>query len=155
MNLDYDVIICIGVALLCILIAIAPRGKKREFIARQFLTENEMEFLSRLERAAPELRFHAQVSMGAVLEAAIPRQQDVTAHMRARGKFSQKIIDFVAQSKRTGDIVAIIELDDRTHDLEKDRKRDEMLFEAGYNIVRWDSRAKPQTKEIRDTLLSL
>jgi very-short-patch-repair endonuclease len=45
--------------------------------------------------------------------------------------FSQKIVDFVAQRRSDGSIVAIIELDDRTHGSEKDAPRDEMLKSAG------------------------
>ena len=67
--------------------------------------------------------------------------------------FSQKIVDFVAQQRSDGAIVAVIELDDRSHDGEKDARRDEMLKSAGYRIVRWNSRSKPDAHAIRETLL--
>jgi very-short-patch-repair endonuclease len=66
--------------------------------------------------------------------------------------FSQKTMDFVAQSRRDGSIVAIIELDDRTHDMEKDSKRDTILATAGYRIVRWNSKTKPDAAAIRARL---
>jgi hypothetical protein len=155
MQLDKNILIGAAIAFIFLVLALMSRTKKQEFVAKKFITDNESEFLNRLERAVPELRFHAQVSMGAVLDAAVPWHQNARENMRVRGKFSQKIIDFVAQSRKTGEIVAIIELDDRTHDAEKDRRRDEMLYEAGYNVVRWDSRAKPQIKEIREVLVDL
>jgi hypothetical protein len=125
-----------------------------KFKQKTLLTANELEFLSRLEAAAPELRFFPQVAMGALLDPAVPRS-DGKAYFRLRGMFSQKIVDFVAQRRSDGSIVAIIELDDRTHDSGKDAKRDEMLQSAGYRIVRWHSKTKPNAAEIRTELYSL
>ena len=119
--------------------------------AKRLLTDNEFEFLARLEAACPELRFHAQVSMGAVLEPSVPRS-DRKAFLRVRGRFAQKIIDFVAQDRNSGDVVAIIELDDRTHNTEKDAKRDDLLQSAGYRTVRWDAKNKPNAVAIRAML---
>jgi very-short-patch-repair endonuclease len=42
---------------------------------------------------------------------------------------------------------------DRTHDSAKDEKRDAMLREAGYAIVRWHSKSKPNSTAIREKLL--
>lgn len=147
----------VGLALVAIAVLKAkasaqPAGQASQFKAKALLTPNELEFLLRLETAAPELRFHAQVSMGAVLDAAVSRRDDPKAHMSARGKFSQKIIDFVAQRRDDGSIVAIIELDDRTHSADKDSRRDAMLQEAGYKIARWQSRNKPDAASIRREL---
>ena len=50
---------------------------------------------------------------------------------------------------------AIVELDDITHDIEKDRLRDEMLEGAFYNTVRWHSRKKPSKAEIHKTIKDL
>lgn len=122
-----------------------------KFKQKTLLTPNELEFLGRLETAAPELRFFPQVAMGALLDPAVPRS-DGKAYYRLRGMFSQKIVDFVAQRRSDGGIVAIIELDDRTHDSGKDAKRDEMLQSAGYRIVRWHSKTKPDVAAIRAEL---
>jgi hypothetical protein len=121
------------------------------FKAKPMLTPNEIEFLNRLEAAAPELRFCPQVAMGAVLNPNVQRQDK--AYMSLRGKFAQKIIDFIAQNRRDGSIVAIIELDDRSHDSDKDEKRDAMLVSAGYRIIRWQSKNKPDAATIRKQLL--
>jgi very-short-patch-repair endonuclease len=125
----------------------APRFKRKAL-----LTPSEAEFLARLEAAAPELRFCPQVSMGALLEPAAAKS-DRSAYYRARGMFSQKIVDFVAQSRTDGSVVAVLELDDRTHDAGKDAKRDAMLESAGYRVVRWSSKAKPDAGAIRARLL--
>ena len=126
---------------------------KDRFKAKLMLTANELEFLSRLEGAVPELRICPQVAMGAILDPDVPRSDGKT-YMRLRGMFSQKIIDFVAQDRKTGAVVAIIELDDRTHNSDRDAKRDAMLTGAGYKIVRWQSKAKPDASAIRAELIN-
>jgi very-short-patch-repair endonuclease len=121
------------------------------FNPRPLLTPNELEFLGRLEAAAPELRFHAQVALGSLVE---PRaERGSRAWLAMRNAVSQKVVDFVAQRRNDGSIVAIIELDDRTHEAWKDLKRDEMMASAGYRTVRWQSRKKPDREAIRSALL--
>jgi hypothetical protein len=127
-------------------------GTEAKFKAKALLTPNELEFLARLEAAAPELRFFPQVAMGALLEPAVPRS-DGKAYYSLRGMFSQKIVDFVAQRRVDGSLVAVIELDDRTHSVDKDTRRDEMLVSAGYKIVRWNSKNKPDAATIRAQLI--
>ena len=127
-------------------------GTRTAFKRKTFLTSNELEFLGRLEASTPELRFHAQVSMGALLDPVASRK-DGKEYFRARGMFSQKIVDFVAQRKADGSIVAVIELDDRTHDSDRDGRRDAMLSSAGYKVVRWKSKSKPDADAIRAELL--
>ena len=122
-----------------------------QFKAKPMLTPNELEFLGRLELAMPELRFCPQVAMGALMDPAVPRQ-DGKAYFRLRGMFAQKIVDFVAQNRGDGSVIAVIELDDRTHDAGRDAKRDAMLGSAGYRIVRWNSKTKPDAAAIRAAL---
>lgn len=122
-----------------------------KFKPKPLLTSNELEFLARLEAAMPELRFFVQVAMGALIDPAVARS-DSKAYYRLRGMFSQKIVDFVAQNRENGSIVAVIELDDRTHDTGKDAKRDAMLTSAGYRIIRWHSKTKPDAAAIRAQL---
>lgn len=124
-----------------------------KFKAKALLTDNEQEFLGRLEAAAPELRFHSQVAMGALLDPDVSRKNNGKEYFRLRGMISQKIVDFVAQNRETGAVVAVIELDDKTHSNEKDAKRDAMLASAGYRIVRWNSKAKPDLAAIRAELV--
>jgi len=47
-----------------------------------------------------------------------------------------------------GAMVAIIEMNDCTHDGEKDVKRDTLLTSAGYCTVRWQPKTKPETATI-------
>lgn len=147
------VVVGMGAAVLAVAKAklAAKGGANAKFKAKALLTANELEFLGRLETAMPELRFCPQVSMGALLDPAVSRS-DGKAYYRLRGMFSQKIVDFVAQRRIDGSIVAIVELDDRTHDAANDSKRDSMLVSAGYRVVRWNSKAKPDAAAIRAQL---
>lgn len=153
------VVLCV-MALAVVVLLLAAKAKSRtrgsasrRFKAKTFMTPNELEFLQRLETAVPELRFHAQVAMGALLSTETAKQENPREHMSSRNMFSQKIVDFVAQHKSTGEVVAVIELDDRTHSSAKDESRDAMLREADYKIVRWQSKSKPDRLAIRELLL--
>lgn len=130
----------------------AGKAGSLDYKARSMMTANELEFLERLESAAPELRFHSQVAMGAIVEPNTSRRENGREYMRLRGKVAQKVVDFVAQDRKNGKIVALIELDDKTHQSEKDAARDAITAAAGYKTLRWNSRKKPDANEIRSSL---
>jgi len=109
------------------------------FAPKRLMTENEREFYARLRSALPDLDVCPQVSMGALLDA---------PSLRDRNIFSQKIVDYVLYEPMSGRVVAVVELDDRTHDRVLDALRDEMLIGAGYRVLRWDSTDKPVRSEI-------
>lgn len=111
--------------------------------ARRLITPNELEFLRRLRRALPEFEVLPQVSMGALLDADLP-----AGHPRIwtiRRMFSMKMVDFVICEPTSLQVVAVVELDDQSHDekYEKDAHRDLLLASAGIATLRWESRAKP------------
>jgi hypothetical protein len=123
---------------------------KPKVVAKKFMTPNEIEFMGRLRRALPGLEVLPQVSMGALLDLNLsPNHPEYWA---IRSTFSQKIVDFVVCAGPKWSIVAVVELDDRTHDskTDKDLKRDRLLLSAGIKTVRWDSRKKPSTTQISD-----
>lgn len=115
--------------------------------AKQLLTENEKEFFHRLKRALPGYEVFPQVAMGSVLAPNVDRGD--RRYHQIRGTFSQKIIDFLICDGETLKVVAIVELDDRTHNAERDEKRDAMLKSAKYRVLRWHSKKKPSEAEIR------
>ena len=69
--------------------------------------------------------------------------------------FSQKIVDFVAQDRATGNIVALIEVDDRTHNPLRDARRDAMTAGAGYATIRIPGSVRPTFHEVRDRVAAL
>lgn len=126
-------------------------GRGKRYAAQPLLTPNEVEFFHRLKRALPGMEILAQVAMGALMVPAVPRSS--RDYLRIRGTFAQKYVDFVICHPRTMEVMALVELDDVTHVAAKDSKRDAMLREAGYRVVRWQSKSKPTEMEIARAIL--
>lgn len=134
-------------------------GKSLRYKSKPLLTANEKEFFLRLKRALPNHIILTQVSMGQVMQPAVSRQTKPNkdkseSYMSIRGTFAQKSIDYVVCNEEL-EIVAIVELDDKTHSSDKDGKRDAMLEEAGYKILRFNSKKKPTEAEIASKLEEL
>lgn len=147
----------LAVALIAVLIVFAfvaqlLRNRSLLRVAQKpILTPNEIEFFGRLRTALPELAIFPQVAMGALLKPAASGKD----YHRIRGTFAQKIIDFVICDPNTLEIIVLVELDDRSHDPQKDAKRDQITGAAGYKTIRWQSKKRPEPDEIRQTVLSL
>lgn len=110
---------------------LSPKPKVR---SKTFLTKTEREALRHIEAALPWCRIHAQVAMGALVQPLSNLSR--SNFQRERVKFSQKIVDFVAEDRSSGKIIFLIELDDRTHDVCRDAKRDRITAVAGYRTIR-------------------
>ena len=110
------------------------------------LTENEKAFFLRLQRALPGFHVFPQVSFAAFLtvDGRLLQQEG----WAVRSKFNKKIVDFVVCTRGTLEVVALIELDDRTHSASANRRRDEMTQAAGYRTFRFPSKEKPTEAEI-------
>jgi Protein of unknown function (DUF2726) len=113
---------------------------------KPLLTANEAEFFRRLQRALPGFHVFPQVSFAAFLTD--DGQLSRNAKWTLRAKFDRKIADFVICERGTLKIVAVVELDDRTHDARADRQRDAITRAAGYQTIRYQSRQKPSESEI-------
>ena len=134
---------------LVLLLRPAPRPVGFRVRRRALLTENELDFLHRLEAAFPDYRIMCQVSMGALMEPDVRGGSPDFLSIRAR--FAQKVVDFVLLDGAL-EVVALVELDDRTHRVERDAERDAMTASAGYVTLRYQSRAKPEPAELRAEL---
>lgn len=102
--------------------------------AAPLMTKRERIVCEMIERAVPHARIHAQVSMGAILRPATGLDRSRSTSVRNR--FSSKRVDFVLEDRASGEIIAIVELDDRTHNRTADRQRDRMTARAGYLTIR-------------------
>lgn len=102
--------------------------------AAPLMTKRERIVCAMIERAVPHARVHAQVSMGAILRptAGLDRSRSTSV----RNRFSSKRVDFLLEDRASGEIIAIVELDDRTHNRSADRQRDRMTARAGYLTIR-------------------
>jgi len=112
---------------------------------KPLLTGNEAEFLRRLQRALPGHHVFPQVSFGAFItdDGSLSRN----ARWSVRARFDRKIADFVV-CDRNLKVLALIELDDRTHIASADRQRDALTKAAGYQTFRFQSKRKPSEQEI-------
>lgn len=137
------IVLIIMLATLAGLSGLVRDKNKSLIVPKPILTENEIEFLHRLQRALPEYHVFPQVALGAILDATNEK-----GRLAKRGKFSQKIADYVVCERMTMTILAIIELDDKTHNKRKDQERDAMLGAAGYRVIRFQSKRKPSEAEI-------
>lgn len=109
-------------------------GNRPRVSAKPLLTERERAARGIIERLLPHARVHAQVSMGALLQPA--RRFSGKNDWRVRGAYAAKIVDFVIEDRRSGAILALVEVDDHSHDFARDRVRDRMTASAGYLTIR-------------------
>jgi len=148
-----------AIAIAAILKALSLRRKRgagyslADLRQKPILTPNEQEFFGRLRRALPDYLIFPQVSLDALLS--VSPNCSRAAKVALRNTYSQKHPDFVVCKPETLEVVAIVELDDRTHKIENDRKRDAMLQAAGYRVERFQSKAKPSEAQITALLATL
>jgi hypothetical protein len=116
---------------------------------RKLMTDNEEEFFGRLVVALPDHYIFTQVAMSALLDAASSDKR--TAH-GDRLRIAQQRVDYVVCTKSC-EVVAIVELDDKTHSRAKDQLRDARLEQAGIRTVRFQARHKPRAEAIRVMIL--
>jgi hypothetical protein len=132
--------------------ASAPASDPNLYRPKALMSPVEIEFYGRLTEALPEHFIFPQVAMGAILK---PKTtSDKREFHSIRGTFAQKIVDFLVCDKSMN-IVAIVELDDRSHNADKDDKRDAMLKSAGYKTIRWQASNKPKIEDIAEKLKTL
>lgn len=116
---------------------------------RNFMTDNEEEFFGRLVAALPDHYIFPQVAMSALVEASSSDKK--TAHAD-RLRIAQQRVDYVVCTRRC-EVIAIIELDDKTHVRAKDELRDSRLEQGGIRTVRFQARNKPKVEAIRAIIL--
>lgn len=130
--------------------------KKKNFEKRAVLTPNETEFFSRLRKAIPELDVYPQMAMSALIKPAVPESDP--NYWNYRKKFDRKVCDFVISKKGchpAAGVIVVVELDDKTHNKEKDAWRDQILLSAGIRTIRYESKAKPTPAKIRKDIAAL
>ncbi len=104
---------------------------KKEYYSKPVITRFETKMFQRLKQAFPDHHVLAQVAFSSLI---------TSDYMPTRNKFNRKVTDFVILNTHL-DVVCIIELDDPSHvgKEDEDAKRDAMLNEAGYDVIRYTS----------------
>ncbi len=138
------------VALALLLAALALFAHWRPWRAhlrpRRILSANETEFFYRLCRSLPKYHVFAQVSFSALIT--VDGRLSERQRFDVRRRFGWKYADFVVCQRGSLYVLAVIELDDRTHQASADRQRDATLAAAGYRIIRFQSKHKPTEEQI-------
>lgn len=144
-----------GLMLLVLIAAILAALFKSQdaFEPKRLLTKNEEEFFSRLAKALPDFHVFPQVAIRAFVKPK-SRSTEGKAYRRQLAKIGSKHSDFLVCDGELN-IVAIIELDDRSHVAERDAARDAMTGSAGYVTIRYESKNRPSVAEIRDDVLRI
>lgn len=154
MDLTY-VLIAVGLLVIIAVIANIARNTGGSLFSpytkKRLITKHEMIFYKKLVQAISGTNYIilSQVSMGAIIQT--KRGLDQSGRMKARNKFSQKIVDFIITDER-GYALLLIELDDSSHNLSKDRDRDRMTSQAGYPTARFRNAGRLAVQEIRTEL---
>lgn len=114
--------------------------------ATNFMSDNELEFFNRLLQAFPEYYVFPQVAMSGLVS---PKTIDFKQLNAIKNTYNRLRVDFVLY--KDNKVVAIIELDDKTHKgkEDKDQKRDDILAQAGYKTFRFMANNKPNLEELR------
>jgi len=142
----YLIVVIAALVIFIVAVSMLKIGKGGAITAEPLMTDIERQTIVYLELTVPHCRVHAQVSMGALLRPIKGLSQKNSA--KTRNRFSQKIVDYVLEDRETGEVVAIVELDDRTHDKTKDRERDAMTKAAGYLTIRLPANERPTRKNV-------
>ena len=124
---------------------------KWPFIAKKPLTNVEQILYWRLLKALPDHIVLAQVGLSQLL-----RVTDTKNFHAWNNRIDRKSADFVVCQKDAS-IVAVIELDDATHQRKKrkdaDATKDKALSDAGLRIIRWQAKTMPDEAAIRREIL--
>jgi len=122
------------------------------FYAKKPLSQPEQVLYFRLVQALPEHIILAQVQLSRLL--GIKKGNNYQAWFNRINRMSA---DFVVCNKDSS-IVAVIELDDATHQKEDrqaaDAKKDKALASANVRVIRWQAKAIPDVANIKSTFMN-
>ena len=149
-------IVALAAALLVLAVVagLMYRGRQggHPIVARPILTDYEIVFYRKLLDAVPAssgMAVHPQVAMSAFLQ---PKAGlDAATRSATFNRFSQKRPDFVLVD-RTMRVRLIVELDDSTHNADKDRARDRLAGSAGIRTLRFTGARRLTVAAIRAEL---
>lgn len=140
-----------GIGLLAMALIVALVWARRVRYRRvPIMTANEREFYQRLLAAFPDCEIWPQVPILALLRP--DAKEGSRTFWVAFKQISNMRVDWVIV--RDMEVVAVIELDDRSHDAKRDARRDQILKSCGYRVIRFQSNKRPEPQQIYEAVFS-
>ena len=117
-----------------------------------FMTNSEVRFFARLQEAMPEHFIFAQVQLSRLIQST-----DLDDAAFWFNRICRMSADYVLVDRNAQTIIAVIELDDWTHDKPErqraDQKKTKAIESAGLPLIRFDGRRMPDSKQLRQEIL--
>jgi very-short-patch-repair endonuclease len=138
-------------AIIITLVSIKPKPKTQNenwpYYPKKLLSQPEQVLYHRLVEALPDHLVFAQVQLSRLL--GVKKGHDYRAWLNRINRMSA---DFVV-CRKDGSVVAVIELDDQSHQKAErqaaDAKKDRALSSAGIRLIRWQVKAMPDLEAIK------
>jgi hypothetical protein len=137
-----------GILLVLFLILALFWARKPRYRRQPVMTANEREFYGRLLFAFPDCEIWPQVPILALVRP--DAKEGTRAFWLAFRRISNARVDWVIAQDT--DVIAIVELDDRSHDPGNDAERDRILRSCGYKVVRFHSNRRPDPWQIQEAV---
>lgn len=156
------IFIFVVIALLIMLVIAAlikakTRGTENEewpYLLKKPLSEIEQKFFLILKEALPEMIVLAQVGLWGIVD--VKKGLMKSERTKYENQIARQRLDFVICSQNF-EVVAVIELDDASHQRAsnkiRDEKKDKALTAAGAKIVRFPVKGMPGAKEVRAAVI--
>jgi very-short-patch-repair endonuclease len=152
--------ILIGLAVLALiavaLIKAAAKGNHKKnddeerYAAKPLLTKNEKDWYNTIRAALPHAHVLAQVALNQLVKAEGPKWRS------AKNKIDPRSIDFVVMNAEL-EVLMAIEIDDRSHKLEKrqtdDAKKNKALDDAEITLIRFPATPALPTEEVKKRIV--
>ena len=135
-------------ALGILLVLVLFLTRKSRYRRSTIMTENEREFYERLLAACPDCQIWPQVPILALVRP--DAKEGSRAFWMAFKRISNTRVDWAIVKDL--EVLAIVELDDRSHDARKDAQRDRILKSCGYRVVRFSSSRRPDPRQIHEAI---
>lgn len=125
------------------------------YLLKKPLSEVEQKFFLILREAFPEMIVLAQVGLWGILD--VKKGLTKSERTKYENQIARQRLDFVICSQ-SFEVVAVIELDDASHERAsnktRDEKKDKALTAAGAKIIRFPVKEMPGAKEVRTAIIN-
>jgi len=122
-------------------------GELASISIKPLLSPIELEFSKLLDKALPELRVMYQVAVYQTIKII-----DGPEYLKIWNKLNRLTFDFVLID-RESNVVAVIELDDKTHlraaSIKRDQKKDDLIKFLGKPLLRFNVSSMPSAEVLR------